>query len=252
MQSLDLTIHTANDGTVEILGDGHWRLSCPVGDSDSYQLAQLDDYHRLKRADFPWEAGSTLQLEARASASELPGTWGFGFWNDPFGLNLGYGGARLLPALPNAAWFFFASDNNYLSFRSDIPAAGQLAGAYRAAKVPFWVFAPLAIAAPLLLVRGFSRFARRMAARLIQEDAAQMEHDVTEWHAYALVWEADQVRYAIDGREIFTTGFGPQGPLGLVLWLDNQYAAWRPDGRLGYGTLATKPAWIEIKNLKVL
>ncbi len=251
MQTLDLATHTVHGGKVEKLGAGHWRLSCPEGDAGAYRLAQLDDYHHLRRSDFRWEPGRTLQLEGRASASDLPGTWGFGFWNDPFGFNLGFGSTRLLPTLPNAAWFFFASSENNLSFRNDLPAHGPLAGVFRAPKIPIWLFAPLALAAPLLVVRGFSRFARRMAARIIQEDAAQLPYDATEWHTYTLTWEAGQVTTQIDGQEIFSTSISPRGPLGLVVWVDNQYAAWKPDGRLGFGTLVSEPAWIEIKNLTV-
>jgi hypothetical protein len=44
----------------------------------------------------------------------------------------------------------------------------------------------------------------------------------------------------------------PRGPLGLVIWLDNQYAAWKADGRLAYGTLPTpEDCWIEIEDLKI-
>jgi hypothetical protein len=42
------------------------------------------------------------------------------------------------------------------------------------------------------------------------------------------------------------------GPLGLVIWIDNQYAAWRPDGTLRMGVLANPhPAWMEISELEV-
>jgi hypothetical protein len=38
--------------------------------------------------------------------------------------------------------------------------------------------------------------------------------------------------------------------LGFVLWVDNQYAAFRPDGRVGLGSLEyEQPAWIEISGL---
>jgi len=53
----------------------------------------------------------------------------------------------------------------------------------------------------------------------------------------------------VDGAEILRTPLAPRGPLGLVLWIDNQYAAWRPDGRLGFGTLANPAAWLEIENI---
>jgi hypothetical protein len=192
-----------------------------------------------------------MRLQARASAKQLPGTWGFGFWNDPFGMNLGYGGARLLPALPDAAWFFFATEPNYLSFRDDLPATGALAAVFRASNVPLWMLAPLGIAAPLLVIRWFSRMARRFVSALVTEDSAAHDLDSTTWHAFELNWGQDQVHFLVDGETVKQTRISPRGPLGLVLWIDNQYAAWRPDGRLNYGTLETGPGWIEIRDLNI-
>ena len=52
-------------------------------------------------------------------------------------------------------------------------------------------------------------------------------------------------------REIVKTSSSPCPPLGLVLWIDNQFAAWNPQGRLAHGTLENPPAWLEIENLAV-
>jgi hypothetical protein len=249
MQTAKLSPHTANDGQVQNLAEGHWRLTCPSGNSDTYQLAQLDDYQPFRRAQMPWHAGVTFSLQARASVANLPGTWGFGLWNDPFGLNLGYGGTRLLPALPNAAWYFFSSPPNYLSFRDEVPAVGQVAGVFSSLPIPGWLFIPFLPLTPLLLVRPVARLARRMAAALIQEKSAQLTLDPTAWHTYAFSWEAESVTFRVDGEVVLQTAFAPRGPLGLVLWLDNQYAYWQPDGRLGYGTLPSPDAWIEIKEM---
>jgi hypothetical protein len=41
-----------------------------------------------------------------------------------------------LPALPNTAWFFFASPPNYLSLRDDLPAQGALAAVFRSPRLP--------------------------------------------------------------------------------------------------------------------
>jgi hypothetical protein len=39
----------------------------------------------------------------------------------------------------------------------------------------------------------------------------------------------------------------PAAHLGLVIWIDNQYAAWGVDGRLHWGMLANPTlAWIEV------
>lgn len=252
MGKLTLVPHLTPGCQVDSFGENSWRLSCPGGEAGGYRLAQLDDYHQLKRSRLPWSAPCHLKLEARASANHLAGTWGFGFWNDPFGMSLGFGGARLLPALPDAAWFFFASEPNYLSFRSDLPAVGGLAAVFRAPGVPLWLLAPGVLAAPLLLVRWFSRLARRFAALLVKEDAAAITTDLTAWHTYEVIWQKNGVQFVMDGQTIRQSALSPRGPLGLVLWLDNQYAAWNPDGQIKYGTLETDPRWIEIRNLTLV
>jgi hypothetical protein len=49
------------------------------------------------------------------------------------------------------------------------------------------------------------------------------------------------------------TSVSPRPPLGLVIWIDNQYAAWHPDGKIGFGVLEnTEPAWLEIEDLLML
>ncbi|MDZ4158214.1 MAG: hypothetical protein U1B80_00340, partial [Anaerolineaceae bacterium] len=117
--------------SVEPAGENGWRLQTPEGTAQHYRWAQLDDYLNRSRAAFYWKPPFRLQLRARVSTLDLPGTWGFGFWNDPFNISLGLGGAaRRLPALPNAAWFFHASPPNYLSLREDRPAQGLLGAAF--------------------------------------------------------------------------------------------------------------------------
>jgi hypothetical protein len=51
---------------------------------------------------------------------------------------------------------------------------------------------------------------------------------------------------------VLNTSVVPKSSLGLVIWLDNQYMALSPDGRIGYGMLPNlEPAWIEIRNLEI-
>jgi hypothetical protein len=238
--------HTS-DGQVETLAVNHWRLSTAAGESGSYRLAQMDDYQHLPRHKFSWQPPCTFSLKARASSNHLPGTWGFGLWNDPFGAGLANGGTRLLPALPQAAWFFFASEENYLSFRDDLPAAGPLAGVFRSPGLPTWPFLPLGLGAPFLLISPFSRMVRKIVASLIHERSVKLTHDATKWHDYTIECQPDSVRFSVDKQVVLESGVSPKGHLGLVIWLDNQYAAWRPDGRLNYGTLETPSAWIEIQ-----
>ena len=408
--------------SVTPIADGGWHLEIPSGQRGQYRLAQLDDYSRLSRRAFLWRPpltpreprGVALSLRARVSAPDLPGTWGFGLWNDPFGFALGFGNtpgrlpalpnaawffhaspenhlslqpchceegalpdeaipsqvqeiasgghtvlrsvqgktperprndpstgspvpaalaqagqaspangffagtfrsprwpspllARRLPALPNAAWFFHASPENFLSLQpchceegalpdeaipsqaqeiasgghtvlrsvqgktperprndpltgSPVPAAlaqagqaspanGFFAGTFRSPRWPSPLLAPALLALPFLALRPASRFLRRLASRIVRQDGSAVSVDVTQWHEYSIRWHGDIVFFAVDGAEILRTPLAPRGPLGLVLWIDNQYAAWRPDGSLGYGTLENPSAWLEMDKL---
>jgi len=56
----------------------------------------------------------------------------------------------------------------------------------------------------------------------------------------------------VDNQTVLQTSMTPRGPLGLVIWIDNQFAAFRPDGRVGYGFLPMPTqAWIEIRSLQI-
>lgn len=226
----------------------------PSKDHPLYVVAQLDDYHGLPRRAFPWRSPCTLELRARISADGLPGTWGFGLWNDPFSFSLGLGGAaRRFPALPNAAWFFYASSPNYLSFRDDLPAQGFLAATFRAPKFPP---ALLALASPGLALGTLSattRLLRRLLRGLIRQDAFLVPvTSLTDWHHYRLAWLAGLVTFAVDGEEIFSTAISPHGPLALVLWIDNQFAAFPPNGRIAFGSLPlSSPAHLDLAGIRI-
>ncbi|MGE5374921.1 MAG: hypothetical protein ACM3XO_07660 [Bacteroidota bacterium] len=259
--------HTS-DARVEVIsGDtSHYRLSLPAGKSDKYRLAQLDDYAQLGRANFPLRSPLALSLSARMSSDSIPGTWGVGLWNDPFGLSLGFGGNPFrLPVLPNAAWFFGASKENYLSFKEsgDAAANGWIVQAFRSPR-----FHPRLIPAGLAL--PFSRkTTRRFLANVIEEAGLQLWNplarrpdrelapglhnvDPTQWHRYRLDWREKQVLFGVDNEVVFESSVSPHSPLGLVIWIDNQYAAFTPEGKIGFGVLENpEPAWLEIKDLEI-
>lgn len=230
---------------------GCWTLRIPAGPAREYRVAQLDDYAALSRAAFRWRPPVGLLLEARASAADLPGTWGFGFWNDPASVQLGLGGtARRLPALPNAAWFFYASPPNHLTLRDDQAAHGLLAATFASPRLP-WPLLLLGLPAiPLLAWSPTARLLRRAARSLVRESAVRLDLDPTVWHTYALAIEPGEVRFAVDGADRFSTPVTPRGPLGLVLWIDNQYMAFPPDGRLRFGTLANPEAMLELRDVE--
>lgn len=236
-------------GRLEATGPSAWHMEIPPGPAGRYRWAQLDDYEHSTRLEFTNRQPTTLELRARVSDNHLPGTWGFGLWNDPFSAGLGVGGTvRRLPTLPNAAWFFHASPPNHLAFQDDHPAQGFLAATFSSRPVHPWMLMPLLPGLLLLLWKPTARWVRRMASRVIGEDATRLDLDVTAWHDYRLEWGSEECRFWLDGNPCFETRISPQGRLGLVIWIDNQYAALEPDGSLRYGTLATSEAgWLEIE-----
>ena len=231
---------------VEQISDdsSHYLLSIPSGKADKYRLAQVSDYALLSRGNFPHHS-LTLSLSARVSSSAIPGTWGFGLWNDPFGMSLGFGGKPFrIPALPNAVWFFGASDENYLSF-SVKPANGFLAQSFRAPR-----FHPLLLLAGLAL--PFSRkMTRRFMGQVIDEDGVNLRVDVTQWHRYRFEWTPKRVLFNVDDVQVFESAVSPNPPLGLVIWIDNQYAAFTPEGKIAMGILKNEETWLEIKDLEI-
>jgi hypothetical protein len=255
-----MKVSATRNASVEPIENG-WRLGIQKGDALHYRDAQLDDYFRLPRHQFPHHS-LTLSLRARASSSSIPGTWGFGLWNDPFGMSLGFGGNPFrLPALPNAVWFFSASEQNYLSFTDDKPAHGFLAQTFRAPKFHPWLI-PAGLALPFS-----KKTARKILGKVIEEDSSQfytanMQErapalqsqgvDVTQWHGYRFEWGPKRVLFYVDDAKVFESTVSPNLPLGLIIWIDNQYAAFTPEGKIGFGVLEnTEPAWIEITNLSL-
>src|SRR6267142_258672 len=80
-------------GTLECQ-DAFLRMSLDSTPQGSYSDAQIDDYGRLPRKQFPWKPPVHMELRARfslptatadsSSASPVVrGTAGFGFWNYP-------------------------------------------------------------------------------------------------------------------------------------------------------------------------
>jgi len=245
---------TTSGAKVIVNTPGSWRLEIPPGSEGHYRLAQIDDYASLPRRLFPWQAPFSISLQMRASAQDIPGTWGFGLWNDPFSLSLGLGGGtRHLPVLPNAAWFFFASPKNYLSIYDNLPASDSLAATFCSKSWSTTQHTLAAVSIPFIFLAPLARLLRRMARLYVFQDAAQLSLVLTDWHFYEIQWQPDKVIFLVDQEVVLQTQVIPVGRMGLVLWVDNQYFSFPASGRLAYGTLTNpETTWIEIKQLVCL
>ncbi len=248
-----LNQNTANGGAIHPLDGDVMQLQIPAGGADDYKLAQLDDYLLLPRNKFKWQGSYQMSVEACASANRLPGTWGFGFWNDPFSYGLGAGGMRrVLPVLPNAAWFFYASEKNGLNLTPQQPGNGLLAAVYSAPLIPscFSLFAAPCL--PLLLWRATRRMLQPVITKLVAYQAINLDVDATQWVKYHLVVNHAGVVFQVNDEIVFSTPIKPLGRLGFVLWIDNQYAAFTLAQGLRWGVEpCAKNSNLSIKNLSI-
>lgn len=236
-------------GGGEVSDEATLRLALPAGAS-SYADAQIDDYGGPRPPGAPrfrhWP-GLALSLRARLSPEALRGTAGFGFWNAPYG-----DVTMRRPALPAAAWFFFASPPNDLPFAPP-PGHGAFAATLDAAAPRALALIPLAPAA--LLLHQFAPLGRRLwpaIRRRLGISAAPLAVAPGEWHDYRLEWRRDGCRFLVDGAAVLSTDHSPRGPLGFVCWIDNQYLVLTPRGRLRAGILPLdNEQWLEVDNLVI-
>ncbi|MCP4423191.1 MAG: hypothetical protein GY803_01730 [Chloroflexi bacterium] len=241
-----------NGGLVS--AEPHWRLQLPPV-ANGYADAQIDDYgpqtgRRRSRRRYPWRPGAAMRLRARFShrAGELLGTAGFGFWNAPFG-----DPTVPSPALPQATWFFYASEPSDLPLAADGPGRGWFASTLDATTPRAWALIPAAPLALLLnqsirLRQRFWPFLRRQLGISFAPIPAAM----TDWHEYELRWLADGCAFLVDGEPVLQTPFSPRGPLGFVCWLDNQTMVLTVNGRFRWNILPIPTIqWLEVVDLTI-
>lgn len=200
-----------------------------------YTNAQIDDYQGLPRREFPWRSPLKMTVRARFSHEEgnLSGTAGFGFWNDPFMMT-----GRRLPTLPKVVWFFYASPPSDMKLDLDTAGHGWRAATLDAMRLAFYGLAPTApLAVPLMNIRAIYRILWPVGQRAIGVSEAALGVSMTQWHTYDIEWGTKRVRFSVDGDLCLESRSSPKGPLGFVMWLDNQYAVVKPWGRFGYGLL---------------
>lgn len=215
-----------------------------------YSDAQIDDYQGLSRCHFLWRPPLRMTVRARFSHSSggLCGTAGFGFWNDPFLMT----GPRL-PTLPRAVWFFYGSPPSNMKLALGILGHGWKAATIDALRPAALLLAPLALPAVLLMnVPSLYRRLWPSIQRAINVQETVIDADMTEWHTYELTWREERASFGVDGESVLGDAPSPRGPLGFVVWLDNQYMVATPQGRLRWGLLDVPDRqWMEIDSLAI-
>jgi hypothetical protein len=236
-------------GLLEPLDPG-LRLATLDTTSQSYSNAQIDDYQGLPRRRFLWRPPLRLTVRARFShpAGELLGTAGFGFWNDPFLMT----GLRT-PALPRAVWFFYGSPPSNMKLDLHAPGHGWKAATLDALRPAPLLLAP---AAPLaVLAMNWRRLYRALwppIQRVLNVREAVLDHDITEWHTHVMEWGLERTSFWVDGELVLEDAPAVRGPLGFVMWLDNQYLVATPWGRFKWGLLdAPGRQWMEVSRLGI-
>ncbi len=225
------------------------KLQLPICQA-GYADAQIDDYGGQRRAEYLWQSGTRLRLNARFSheADRLLGTAGFGFWNAPFG-----DPTVPWPTLPQATWFFFGSAPNDLPLAQSGVGRGWFAATldtttWRAIRL-------LPLAPMVLLLNQFSKLRQTIwpwVQHQLQISYQLIAEPMTSWHEYELVWLREGCQFLLDGRLIQQTPFSPRGPLGFVCWIDNQFMVATANGRFRWGTLPIKtPQFLEISTLQI-
>lgn len=233
---------------------GRAMLQAPPTPARQYTDAQLDDYHapraggRRARLRFAHRPPLRLSLRARASHAAPAGTLGFGFWNEPFSVLGAIGGT------PNVAWFFYAAPPSDMVLAPGVPGRGWKAATLYTGRLPGWLVGPPALAAMALArVPGLGRPILSLGRRFVTAYEALLDDVALDaWREYVLEWRPREARFWVDGVERLRSPAPPVGPLGLVIWIDNQYAVASLDGRLGFGvTPLAEAQTLEIEGLRL-
>lgn len=253
--------------------NGILHLHKPPATTDGYANSQIDDYQNLRRRDFLWRPPLTFSIRARFShaaiaptaaskvsaapltptVDTLTGTAGFGFWNDPFMMT----DARR-PTLPRAIWFFYSAPPSNMDLALDVPGYGWKAATIDAQRPLFYTLLPTApIALPLMHSKPIYRALWPIAQRAINVSEAMIPQLLTpqlmtQWHTYRIDWQPKTAAFYIDDDLLMECQTPPRGPLGLVIWIDNQYMVVTPQGRVRHGFVASHKAeameidWVQI------
>jgi hypothetical protein len=111
---------------------------------------------------------------------------------------------------------------------------------------------------PLLILAGLTlpfsplrETTRKLLSKVIDEDSVSVNVDVTQWHGYRLEWSVKRTAWYVDDALVFESPVSPNPPLGVIIWIDNQYAAFTPEGKIAFGVLEGEDEWLEVEELVI-
>ena len=133
------------------------------------------------------------------------------------------------------------------------PGYGWKAATLDAIRWPFFALLPtVPLAVPLMNIDWLYRACWPIGQRAIHVSEALVPVDMTGWHTYQIDWQEQRVVFSIDGDPLLNCNTSPRGPLGLVMWLDNQYMVATPWGLFKSGLLdAPGRQWLEVSKLEI-
>jgi hypothetical protein len=243
------------------IADSSLRMALAPTPQGTYADAQIDDYGKLARANFPWQPPLRMEVRARSSQTVgvglydqpdqsnglLRGTAGFGFWNYPFSAR----GDILM--LPEAIWFFYASPPSNMALVPGMRGWGWKAQVVHSMRAEaLLAILPTAITTVWGRITHDSRAAAHWLQRLSGTSETLLTAEFTEWHTYVLEWHTTEATFWVDNTEVLHVPKPPTRPLGFVAWLDNQYAIATPQGVLRFGTVACDAQWVEMDSVNII
>ena len=230
------------------------RMTITATEQGRYADAQIDDYGKRARRDFPWRPPLHMEVRARASHAAaignnqdyLRGTAGFGFWNYPFSVR----GDILM--LPEAIWFFYAAPPSNMALVPSVPGWGWKAQVIHAMRSDTALAVlPTALATGWNHLTGDAGPAAHWMQRLSGASETLLPTDLTGWHTYSLDWREDRAVFFVDGQRMLQVLRPPTRALGFVAWIDNQYAIATQRGQLRFGTVACDAQWLDVSSISI-
>ncbi len=245
----NVTLHPycTGAGRIEARADTT-RLTLDGAARTVYSDAQFTDVPNARaRLSCPWRPPLRLTVRARSShpADRLRGTAGFGFWNHPLGAGL--------PRLPRALWFFYSAPPSNMALALGVPGPGWKAATFDATRARFYALLPFALPGfALMRIPALYRALWPIGQRALGVSETIVPVDMVGWHSYTLEWRKDGADFYVDGVHLHHAPDAPRGPLGFIVWLDNQCAVVTPQGRFGHGYVDMPGvAWLELGSVQI-